>query len=711
MAWEDPSDSFCFYVSNLPLVLTPLYLTSLCSIVSSTAPSTTSSTSTIHSTIGTAAVTLSQTTPCFCHVSGATDSLFSPGELIYNKTDSSGCSFYAVCNKHCEVERTQGPCPSTTSRPSTLSATTAGTSSTQKPTVSAPPTEQSTSLPVPTARTTPVPGCPDVDPPRKTNETWMLSNCSMATCEGNNRIHVVSQTSAEKIECANGISPIILHDKDGCPRYECECICTGWDNSNYKTFDGTSYTFSGNCTYVLVKEIVNKHGNFSVLVNNYLCDTANNQSCSRSIIVNYNSVEVVLSSQIKNGVKDNQILFNNEPVSGSFTKDGILVISGHGYMAVEILAIQASIFFNGHGFTIKLPFGLFEYNTEGQCGLCSNDRSDDCRLPSGHEASSCADMATHWKINDPKDGSCEEPPLVPPTLCPTPNPLCELILSSLFEECHKILPPKTFYDNCLLEACDNSSNTLNCDYIQTYASLCTAKGVCIDWRNRTQGKCSYDCPEGKVYDACGPSQPATCDNGQKDISEHVAEGCFCPKEKILFNSYTDMCVPECGCVGPDGLPKAPGTKWKSNCNECLCDPLSLSVQCKPQTCGKPERPVCEKEGFMALPVPKPEDPCCPEIRCICNTSACSNEKKSCEPGYRLAAVLFEGDCCVTFFCEQIPDICVVNGTLYTVRILELPVSSFLHSFFISWTEIFNSSTYAMELIAWENLVGYFLEPF
>nr|XP_016848978.1 PREDICTED: intestinal mucin-like protein [Anolis carolinensis] len=101
----------------------------------------------------------------------------------------------------------------------------------------------------------------------------------------------------------------------------------------------------------------------------------------------------------------------------------------------------------------------------------------------------------------------------------------------------------------------------------------------------------------------------------EDISVHVSEGCFCSDDKILFNSYTDICVSECGCVGPDGLPKLPGSTWKSNCQECICDPLSVTVQCKPQTCETTETPACEKEGFIAVHVVTPEDPCCPEIQC------------------------------------------------------------------------------------------------
>ncbi|CDR19001.1 unnamed protein product [Oncorhynchus mykiss] len=33
------------------------------------------------------------------------------------------------------------------------------------------------------------------------------------------------------------------------------------------------------------------------------------------------------------------------------------------------------------------------------------------------------------------------------------------------------------------------------------------------------------------------------------------EGCFCPEGTILFNTFSDTCVRDCGCTGPDGKPK------------------------------------------------------------------------------------------------------------------------------------------------------------
>ncbi|XP_067396520.1 mucin-5AC-like [Emydura macquarii macquarii] len=404
--------------------------------------------------------TSGRTTPCLCHVSGH---LFSPGDVIYNGKDNAGCSFYALCNETCEIERILEPCPTRT------------------------PVSQETSKPAP------VLGCPDAEPPRKINESWILNDCTMATCEGDNRIVLVLPPPIEKITCASGLPPVKVYDENGCNyHYECDCVCTGWSNSDYMTFDGTHYTFHDNCTYVLMKQIVPKY-NFSILVDNYFCEVADGLSCTRSIIVNYNSMKIVLISQ-KNQ-EQNKILVNKQPINGGFSKDGISVARAGMNMVVEIPDIKSYISFSGPTFAVKMPFSMFGHNTEGQCGTCSNDKVDECRMPSGETISSCSEMAASWKVQDENKAYCEGPPTtVTPatpttTSVPCPTPLCELILSDLFAECHKVLPPGIFYERCIFNSCHIANESIPCISLETYASLCTFNGVCVDWRSKTQGKC------------------------------------------------------------------------------------------------------------------------------------------------------------------------------------------------------------------------------
>nr|XP_031531042.1 mucin-5B-like [Vicugna pacos] len=150
---------------------------------------------------------------------------------------------------------------------------------------------------------------------------------------------------------------------------------------------------------------------------------------------------------------------------------------------------------------------------------------------------------------------------------------------------------------------------------------------------------------------CTPS-PAT--SGAKGpASRGLVEGCFCPDGQILFSPHKDICVPECPCVGPDRSPKFPGERWVSNCQDCVCDEGSVSVQCVPVQCKTWGQAVeCGRAGFVAITRPQADNPCCPETLCVCNASRCPQSPPHCGPGEELVRTREKDDCCPTFICRE-----------------------------------------------------------
>lgn len=73
------------------------------------------------------------------------------------------------------------------------------------------------------------------------------------------------------------------------------------------TFDGTYYSFQGNCSYWLVKEILPKY-NFSVMIDNYYCGAADGLSCPQSITVFYKTYKIFITQTEINGTFTNQVL-------------------------------------------------------------------------------------------------------------------------------------------------------------------------------------------------------------------------------------------------------------------------------------------------------------------------------------------------------------------------------------------------------------------
>ncbi|XP_055987581.1 mucin-5B-like [Sorex fumeus] len=595
---------------------------------------------------------LAPTSHCFCQAFGQ---LFLPGDVVYNKTDRAGCRFYAICNQHCAIDRFQDDCPS----PS-------------------PPTP-SVSTPLPS----PAPGCDLVDPPRQVNESWTLEDCTVARCEGHNHIVLLEPTPVAPVTCVNGLPPVkVGHEDEPCDyHYECECSCSGWGNSHYSTFDGTSYSFSDNCTYVLVREIRPQLRNLSVLLDNSFCEASPPAArCPRALRVRYQSTEVILSTTTSpSGQRESLILFDQMRVSQSFSKNGVQVSATVATaMSLVIPVIGISITFDGQAFQIQLPYGLFHHNTEGQCGTCTNSQADDCRRPDGTMAPSCRDMASSWLFPESNKEGCWAPPSPPPTASPSPAPtmststpcppapLCELLLSEVFAECQDLIPPEPFLSACLSDGCQTSHPATPCQSLEAYAALCRGRGVCSDWRNATGGLCDLTCPPGKVYEPCGPAQPPTCDSrAQSPVSTALAEGCFCPDGQTLFNAYTDVCVPQCPCVGPDGYPKFPGERWVSNCQECECAGSPVSVRCTPLPCPVQDLPPeCGLAGFVTVTRPRADNPCCSETLCVCNITTCPQNPPECGPQEELIPTQEGGNCCPTFTCR--PKLCEYNGTVYGV---------------------------------------------
>nr|XP_060484138.1 mucin-5B-like [Panthera onca] len=605
----------------------------------------TSSTSVVTTPRPPASSSMHFTTGCFCRAYGQ---LFSPGDVVYNKTDGAGCHFSAICNQRCDIDRFQGTCPT-----------------------SSPPASSAPLSPSPAA-----PPCDLLVPPRQVNESWTLPDCTVARCEGNNRMVLLERKSAASVSCVNGHRPVrVWQGSEPCDfRFECECLCSGWGNSHYNTFDGTSYSFVDNCTHVLMREIRPRHGNLSIYMHNYYCGaTSATAQCPRALSARYKSTEVILTTSTgANGQEEPLILFDRKQVSPGFAKNGVSVsVTGTTTMGMDIPALNVSVSFDGHVFQVRLPYTHFSHNTEGQCGTCTNSQTDDCRRPDGTTAPTCQDMAHTWLVQESSREDCGAPTPQPPvpatptsSPCP-PAPLCELLLSPVFAECHGLIPPGPFFSSCVSDGC-RADRQAPCESLEAYAALCRAQGVCSSWRNATGGLCNFTCPSGKVYQPCGPAQPASCDSRhQSEVGKGLAEGCFCPDGHTLFNTHTNVCVRECGCVGPDGFPKSPGERWVSNCQDCLCHEGSLSVRCTPVLCEAQDRPLqCSRAGLVTVTRPVADKPCCLETLCVCNTTTCPQSPPKCVPGEELVATQEEGDCCPTFSCR--PKLCTYNGTAYGI---------------------------------------------
>uniref|UniRef100_A0A672NXN1 VWFD domain-containing protein n=1 Tax=Sinocyclocheilus grahami TaxID=75366 RepID=A0A672NXN1_SINGR len=475
------------------------------------------------------------TTICHCTFANQT---FPPESIIYNKTDKAGWCYFAYCNSNCVSEITQKPCPQTTTVP-----------------ISTVPND-----------------CTDVN--RKNGETWN-EGCTTKNCiNGNVTTSPVQCDPADSVipTCVNGLKPEKVYYNNGCcTKYECLCRCSGWGDPHYNTFDGKYYVFQGNCDYVLVREIIPRY-NISVHVKNYYCDVTNNFACPEYVTVKYKSYEIKLASNSK----EIQVYVNDAVKVPTFLNEDFSITTSGMTVILNIKEIKAEILVSHQGFEINLPFTYFHGNTEGQCGVCDNDATNDCRRPDGTTDQSCEQMAALW-ADSPE---CETPPPHPSEPLPTCTAqICEVIKSDLFKSCHNIVPYESYYEACKYDVCYKKNDSMACASVEAYAQLCGQQSICVDWRDSADlnGLCAYKCADHKVFKACGPKVERTCSTRYNEMfvedqsqTDHqiFMEGCYCPDNTYLVSSTTDQCTPTCDCFGPDGLPRQRVEQEGECCGTC-----------------------------------------------------------------------------------------------------------------------------------------------
>ncbi|OCT83948.1 hypothetical protein XELAEV_18022087mg [Xenopus laevis] len=664
--------------SETTTIYTPTEITTTSTAQTTSSPSETSTSSVI-------------STPCLCLYSGAT---YHPGEEITSGVVNGTWCYRVICSAECEAKLENWICGSTTTpttpttTPFTTTSETISTSQSTTPesttvisTTTSPlssttnsSTTKSTSVKSTTtsiASTTKT-GCP-FDPYREHNETWMLCNCTMARCLENNVVEVI-QLKCEPppmITCANGRPPIAVPDDDLCCwHWECDCVCSGWGDPHYVTFDGTYYSYQGNCTYVLVEEIEKKVDNFGIYIDNYYCDDRDRVSCPRNIIVRHESQEIQILAKTLTPLSL-EVLVNGEIVGVPYKKYGVKIYTSGINYVVEIPELKTNITFNGMSFSVKLPHNLFGGNTQGQCGTCTNNRADDCMMRNHTITSNCEAMADTWIVHDPRKPECITkplPPLTTPSTSCKPSALCELIKSQAFKECHNKLNPEDFYQACIFDSCHVPHSNIECTSLQQYALLCGDQGICVEWRSQAPG-CAISCPANKVYKPCASVATQTCQTTPEEDAlmkedKRLVEGCFCPQGTMPFSTENDVCVSSCGCVGPDNIPRKYGEMFQLDCQDCVCREGGSGIFCQTHFCKDTKNTkTCDLEGFVAVIQPSSTDKCCNETICRCDTSQCSNASPNCGLGYEMVGSIPEGHCCPIYQCVR-KQVCVHANAEY-----------------------------------------------
>ncbi|XP_037934058.1 hemocytin isoform X2 [Teleopsis dalmanni] len=482
------------------------------------------------------------------------------------------------------------------------------------------------------------------------------TDCYKRRCEpscsslGNDECPVLPDACFAGCYCPEGT---VRKGKDCVPIVECkDCICNSFGTSKYFTYDRKSFTFNGNCTYLLSRDIVlpGVH-TFQVYVTMDECKKVGitslpeHTSCAKSLHV-LNGDHVIHIQRVPNKPLVLQVFIDGFEIKKLPYKDSwinLREVNGKELVLTlpeshtELTAAMEDLVFS-----IGVPSVKYGGKMEGLCGDCNGNPDNDlqqnpAKKKKGKPSKDLVDVIKSWQADEPKLGLENNECLsedVPKQDCiplpPEKDPCMLLLNEDIFGKCSMIVDPLVYVSTCQQDMCKPGNNQKGaCDMLSAYAKECAKHKVCVNWRR--PDFCPYECPADMLYEPCGCAK--TCDTVKKlsefdavnintnEVIETVTmedvcatqgrfEGCFCPPGKVLDKG---KCIEQKMCVKCDDLIHMPGDKWqKDKCTDCSCDKSGKTL-CVEQKCLVEEN-ICA-EGYKPQKIVVDEQ-CCPRYACV-----------------------------------------------------------------------------------------------
>ncbi|KAK7066926.1 hypothetical protein SK128_023902 [Halocaridina rubra] len=503
----------------------------------------------------------------------------------------------------------------------------------------------------------------------KPGEVYM--DCFQGTCEKTcENLHDGESCPYLENICASGCfcAPGLVRKGDTCvsPDSCRDCVCEGYGDPHFKTFDRFNYTFNGKCSYIAArdKNIRGQHA-FQVITRHKQCSDVPVTVCTDAITVLYDSHTLLISGE----GEETKVTVDGKGIVTFPHKESWIALEqpdkSQVMAAIPDIEIEVAFFQENFGFSIKIPSHLYFNKTEGLCGNCNYDDSDDLVALNVGLEDSVESFGHSWLFEgEPSDcGVLHKDDRFCILPEPEEDPCLYIMNEDIFGQCHSIEEPAAYVSACQLDACGSSDPMETaCHSMQAYARRCADLEICLDWRS--DELCPKKCPKGLEYRPCGPGCVRTCDN-YKDLDQNTYEclispvdGCYCPNDEVLDG---DICVNVSYCETCDAEGHRLGDTWQTDpCTTCECSKHGSS--CSTKTC--PGDPICD-EGYIIVEMPDTGDECCGsrkkcKIAPVANCTLPTQSKDECGYGKMSELIEAPGKCpqyaCVCVKPEDCPEL-------------------------------------------------------
>ncbi|XP_060796693.1 mucin-5AC-like, partial [Neoarius graeffei] len=339
-----------------------------------------------------------------------------------------------------------------------------------------------------------------------------------------------------------------------CIEKDCPGTCSVEGGSHITTFDGTTYNFHGDCTYILAEQT--NGAEFVVVGDLVLCGLTTTETCLKAVTLALFGGSTVFNIQPDGKVFLNRI-YSQLPLSTAGvnifrpTTFYIIVQTSFGLqMEIQLVPIMQVYI------TVDVTH---KQNLLGLCGNFNDIQKDDFMTMSGACEGTGVGFANSWKTraNCPEvKNTFENPCSLSVENEKYAQKWCSLLSdpNGVFAPCHSEINPDIYQKNCMYDTCncENSENCM-CAALSSYVHMCAAKGILLTgWRSEVCMKYATSCPRTMVYTygirtsmqscRCHSDPDFTC-----AVTFDPVDGCVCAEGTYLNDNGECVLLDKCSC--------------------------------------------------------------------------------------------------------------------------------------------------------------------